>query len=313
MPVVSVLLPVYNGADFLEEAISSVLSQSFEDLQLIIRDDRSTDQSREIMRKFADKRIIAVENDANLGLFGNINACLALSSGEFVHLFSQDDIMHVNCLESQLDSLGKYKKAGMVYCGIRTIDENANVLSDSSQDGTPELIGRDLYLSLSAHYGSLPASISTVMIRREVLDDVGIFNAQMKVAGDYELWNRIADRYPIVRNQKIVADVRAHKRQVTNASMSGLWYIKEDIGLMDWYRARLPSEDWAAVLGFRMRTRAVTYWAWILRQLLTGRIHPAVSGVFEMAKGYNPVSAFCYFCLSMNGRYLRPRPHIKGN
>ena len=117
MPVVSVLLPVYNGADFLQEAISSILSQSFEDLELIIRDDRSTDQSREIIRKFTDKRIVFAENDANLGLFGNINACFALSSGEFVHLFSQDDIMHVDCLESQLNSLRKYKEAGMVYSG----------------------------------------------------------------------------------------------------------------------------------------------------------------------------------------------------
>jgi glycosyltransferase involved in cell wall biosynthesis len=311
MPVVSVLLPVYNGADFLEEAISSVLSQSFEDLELIIRDDQSTDQSRNIIRKFTDKRIVVAENDANLGLFGNINACLSLSSGHFVHLFSQDDIMHVDCLESQLESLLKYKEAGMVYCGTRAIDENGTVFADSSHDRTPVFIDRNLYLSLSAHYGSLSASISTVMIRREVLDDVGTFNSNMKVAGDYDLWNKIADRYPIIRNPKIVTDIRAHKRQATNATMSGLWYIKEEIGMMDWYRARLPPEDWAAVLSFRTRTRAVTYWAWILRQLVNGRIHPAVSGVFAMAKGYNPILALCYFCLSLNGRYFKPRAHIK--
>ena len=135
----------------------------------------------------------------------------------------------------------------------------------------------------------------------------------MKVAGDYELWNRIADRYPIVRNPKILVDVRGHKRQVTNLSMSGLWYIKEDIGIMDWYRARLPTEDWAAVLRFRTRTRAVTYWAWIIRQLVSGRMHLAISGVSAMAKGYNPVSALCFFCLSLNGRYFKPRAHIKGS
>src|SRR5262245_56312228 len=124
MPVVSVLLPVYNGADFLQEAITSILSQSFEDFELIIRDDRSTDQSREIIRKFTDRRIIFDENDANLGLFGNINACLVLSSGEFVQLFCQDDVMHTDCLKSQLDSLRKYEEAAMVYCGIRAINDS---------------------------------------------------------------------------------------------------------------------------------------------------------------------------------------------
>ena len=312
MPVVSVLLPVYNGADFVEEAISSVLSQSFEDFELIIRDDRSTDQSRDIIQKFTDKRIVVVENDANLGLFGNINACLALASGKFVHLFSQDDIMHVDCLKSQLDSLRKYKEAGMVYCGVRAIDENGKVLGDSSQDKTPEFIGRELYVSLSAHCGSLSASISTVMIRREVFDEVGIFNSNMKVAGDYELWNRISDQYPIIRNPKIVADIRAHKAQVTNATMSGLWYIKEDIGMMDWYRRRLSAEDWAVVHASRTRTRAVTYWAWIARQLLNGRIFAGVRGILAMSKGYNPFVALYYYCLSLSGRLLNSRSDTRG-
>ena len=313
MPAVSVLLPVYNGAEFVEEAIRSVLEQSFGDLELIVRDDRSTDRSMEIIQKFTDKRIVAVQNKSNLGLFGNLNACFTLSAGKLVHLFSQDDVMHVNCLESQLNSLSKYKDAGMVYCGIRAIDENGYVLGDSSQDGTPEFIGRDLYLSLSAHYGSLSASISTVMIRRDVLETVGLFNSQMKVAGDYELWNRIADRYPIVRNPKIVTDIRTHKHQLTNAIMSGLWYVKEDIAIMNWYRERLSPEDWAMVRGFLTRTRAVTYWAWIARQILNGRFRLAAEGISAMSKGYSPVMTLCYFCLSLNRRLFTPRAYIKGD
>jgi glycosyltransferase involved in cell wall biosynthesis len=302
MPVVSVLLPVYNGADFVEEAISSVLSQSLKNFELIIRDDRSTDQSRNIIRKFTDKRIVAAENDANLGLFGNLNTCLALASGEFVHLFSQDDVMHADCLKSQLASLRTYKAAGMVYCGVRDIDRNGRVLGDSSQDKTSEFIDRDLYRLLSAHCGSLPASISTVMIRRKALDEVGKFNSNMKVAGDYELYNRISDRYSIIRNREILMDVRAHKSQLTNAATSGLWYIKEDISMMDWYRQRLSVKDWEAVRASRVRNRAVTYWAWIARQLLEGRIILAVRGFLAMSKGYNPFVALYYYCLSIGGR-----------
>ena len=183
MPVVSVLLPVYNGADFIADAISSVLSQSFDDFELIIRDDRSTDQTREIVQKFTDKRIIFVENNVNFGLFGNFNACFELSSSAFIQLFSQDDIMHRKCLESQLSLFRKYDSAAMVYCGVRSIDTSGCVSSATSYDGMPELVGRELYISLSAHYGALPASISTVMIRREVLKEVGTFDSGMKAAG----------------------------------------------------------------------------------------------------------------------------------
>jgi glycosyltransferase involved in cell wall biosynthesis len=255
MPVVSVVLPVHNGADFIADAINSVLSQSFENFEFIIRDDRSTDQTRGIVTNFTDKRIF-IENDMKLGQFGNFNACFDVSSGEFIHLFSYDDIMHPNCLESQLGLLRKYDNAGMVFCGIRNIDASGLVLNDSSENGTPEFISRDLYLSLSAHYGSLPASISTVMIRREVLEAVGTFDPRMKVAGDTELWNRIADKYPIVYNRKIVADIRSHMNQVTNIGMTGLWYIKEKIGMTDWYRKRLSKEDWTSIEFFRARTCA---------------------------------------------------------
>jgi glycosyltransferase involved in cell wall biosynthesis len=313
MPTVSVLLPVYNGADFLEEAIASVLSQSFEDFELIIRDDRSSDHSRAIISNFTDSRVFFAENETNLGLFGNINACLALASGEFIHLFSQDDVMHVDCLESQVRFLRKYNEAAMVYCGMRAIDEDGNIFGDSFEDSTPEFITKDLYLLLSAHYGSLSASISTVMIRRHVFDEVGIFNPQMKVAGDYDLWNRIADRYPIVRNPMIVTDIRAHKQQVTNASLSGLLYMREDVHIMDWYRVRLSPEKWAAILRFRTRTRAVTYWAWIIRQFMNGRIYPGINGIKTMAEGYNPIAALWYFCLSLNGRIFQPQPHIDGD
>src|SRR5438552_3085804 len=99
MPVVSVVLPAYNGAEFIEDAIRSVLSQSFEDFELIVRDDQSTDGTRKIIDSFMDKRVISIENETNLGLFGNFNACLSVVSGEFIHLFSQDDLMHHDCLQ----------------------------------------------------------------------------------------------------------------------------------------------------------------------------------------------------------------------
>jgi glycosyltransferase involved in cell wall biosynthesis len=313
MPIVSVLLPVYNGANFLEEAISSVLSQSFEDFELIIRDNQSSDRSREIVECFEDPRIVFAQNKTNLGLFGNINGCLALALGEFVHLFSHDDVMHTNCLESQVRFLREHTEAAMAYCGMRAIDAHGKILGDSLQDSTPEIISRDLYLSLAAHYGSLPASASTVIIRKQILNQVGVFDNDMQVAADCDLWNRIADRYPIARNPMIVMDIRSHRQQVTNASLSGLFYIKEDIRIMEWYRSRFSPERWAQILRFRTRTRAVTYWAWIIRQIVRGRIFPAINGIHAMAKGYNPLTALGYFCLSVNGRLFRPQPQIEGD
>src|SRR5713226_6613450 len=102
MPSISIVLAVYNGERYLQEALDSVRAQSFEDYELIVWDDHSSDRSREIFTKYKDERVKSFSNDRNIGLFGTLNLAIGKARGELVRLFSQDDVLKPNCLAAEM-------------------------------------------------------------------------------------------------------------------------------------------------------------------------------------------------------------------
>ena len=105
-PSVSVCIPTYNRAGMLEEAISSVLAQTFQDFELIICDNASEDQTESVVNSINDQRIKYFRNSSNLGSRGNWNRCLRESRGEFIALFPDDDMMMP---ENLLEKVGVLK------------------------------------------------------------------------------------------------------------------------------------------------------------------------------------------------------------
>ena len=99
-PSISVLLSTFNGAAFIRQSVTSVLEQDFEDFEFLIVDDASGDSTPTILTEFTDPRVDFTCNQANLGLFENLNLLVQRSRGALVKLWSQDDIMHPNCLEA---------------------------------------------------------------------------------------------------------------------------------------------------------------------------------------------------------------------
>src|SRR6516225_5012596 len=121
VPKVSICLPVYNGEDYLSQAIESALGQTYSDFELLIADDASIDSSLEIVRKYAkqDARIVYWQNDTNKGLFGNYNETLNRASGEYIKPFAQDDFFEANILERMLASFGADPEVVLVACARR--------------------------------------------------------------------------------------------------------------------------------------------------------------------------------------------------
>lgn len=101
-PLVSVCLPVYNGAHYLGQAIDSVLAQTYENFELIVNHDCSCDSSRHLLAEYArrDKRIKLSQNKQNLGLFSNYNACLLEANGQIIKPFAQDDLLDTTMIET---------------------------------------------------------------------------------------------------------------------------------------------------------------------------------------------------------------------
>src|SRR5438093_1026213 len=104
--MVSVCVPTYNGARFLSQCLDTALAQTWGDFELLIVDDRSTDDTYEIAAEYAtrDGRIKLYQNDRNLGLAGNWNRCVQLSRGQWIKFLFQDDLLDVTCISRMLES-----------------------------------------------------------------------------------------------------------------------------------------------------------------------------------------------------------------
>jgi glycosyltransferase involved in cell wall biosynthesis len=283
--LVSVALPVYNGLPYLNEAIASILAQDIE-FELVVSDDVSRDGSAEVVRQLSDPRIRILRNQVNVGIFGNMNRCIAAARGELIQFFSQDDLMKPGYLASQVRSLRGNPDAGLVYGTPDYIDERSLLIRSDLVDGTPEYIDTALYLWIASHHGALPASISSIMIPRGTFEEVGLFNPDYRVAGDIEFYNRVSERFAILRNLEVLHTIRSHPRMTSALSTAGPLYLREELALEEWYRSRWSADDYRKIKRFRSATRGRYHLGWIVRKALRGRFREAFSAVWRLNSIY---------------------------
>ena len=127
-PRVSVLMSVYNGAPYLELAVQSILSQTYDDFEFIIVNDGSTDDTDEILGLFADTRIVRICNPNNIGLTRSLNLALRQASGEFIARQDSDDISVPEKLSMQTAFLESHPEYGLVGCATKRIDSGGKYL-----------------------------------------------------------------------------------------------------------------------------------------------------------------------------------------
>src|SRR4030066_1478467 len=130
VPLISIGMPVYNGERYVEEAIRSILNQTFTDFEFIISDNASTDKTENICRAYAatDRRIKYIRQNINIGLSKNFNHVVELSKGEYFKWVAHDDKHAETFLESCLEAIEKDSTAVLSYAKTKIIDENGDVI-----------------------------------------------------------------------------------------------------------------------------------------------------------------------------------------
>src|SRR5271154_6171346 len=200
MPTVSICLPVYNGANYLAKAIESVQAQTFQDFELLIANDCSTDETPVIIESYAkqDERIRSWTNGSNLKLFGNYNACINKCTGKFIKLFAHDDLFHPTLLDRMLKVFNDHPNVSLVTSSRCWIDANGEpIKADSNVSAkTMKPFAEDTCLSAAeAITGTLKEVInwlgepSSQMFLREHAD--GGYDTSFKQVGDLEYSYRL--------------------------------------------------------------------------------------------------------------------------
>src|SRR5690606_28349147 len=135
-PAISVLLPVYNGGEYLMQSVQSVLDQQYENFELLIVDDVSTDGSREWLLTLNDPRIRLFLNNRNMGLFPNLNLMADEARSSLLKLWAQDDRMKQGCLAEFVAFHQSHPQCGYSYCKRDLINERGDVITQEVQDDT---------------------------------------------------------------------------------------------------------------------------------------------------------------------------------
>jgi glycosyltransferase involved in cell wall biosynthesis len=183
-PTVSVIIPTYNHAHFLPQAVQSVFEQTCQDFEIIVVDDGSTDNTRQVAQNYADRRFRYIYQE-NRGLAASRNTGLNAARGKYVAFLDADDIFLPRKLEVQVDWLERHPSYGMVLSGYYIINEQSEtVKSISPWTAVPTLELKDWLFTN-------PAPPNTVLLKKGWVDRVGGFDERFRRIEDWDLWLRL--------------------------------------------------------------------------------------------------------------------------
>ena len=206
-PKVSVILPTLNSSFYIHDAILSILNQSFQDFELIIIDDKSNDNTMEIVNSFEDKRIVKIITKKKLGLASCLNLGIKKSKSNLIARMDSDDVSESNRLEDQIKFLNKNKDIDIVGSAIRIIDNNGRVRKLISFPQT------NLEIKWAMCLGC-PIVHPSVIIRKDVFKKYGLYDKKEKIE-DYSLWSRYINKGVQFHNlDKHLLKVRKHSKNL---------------------------------------------------------------------------------------------------
>jgi glycosyltransferase involved in cell wall biosynthesis len=241
--VISIILPVYNGEKYLAQSVESVLTQSLQNFELLILDDCSTDASWQYINNCNDTRISKYKNESNKGLFYNLNFLIKRSKSSLIKLWAQDDIMYPHCLESFVAFHRQHPGIGFSYSGRDIIDEKGNVRKLEIIDNTPAIISTGLHARIAFFTGSIAGNIANVCISKQALNKVGLFNEEMKISADFEMWVRLAKEHDTGFIADKLIQLRDHEGQLSRKEQYYINHLREDLQVYQYLLGYINEEQ----------------------------------------------------------------------
>jgi len=261
LPRVSVVVPNYNYARFLGQRMDTILEQTFNDLEIILLDDASTDDSSEVIQRYAeDPRIRIQINRENSGSpFAQWNRGVEMARGDFLWIAEADDFAEPDFLENLVPKLDSDERLGLVYCGSRIVDEGGDTLAD----GFPFLerlwpgrwkrsfrnYGRDEVARYLVHRCTIP-NASAVLFRRRAFLDAGMADPELRLCGDWMTYVRVLSQWDVAFVSRNLNAMRCHEATVRSVLSGDPREVEEgylvleevlrgvDVSPGDWFRAR---------------------------------------------------------------------------
>ncbi|MEG4200422.1 DUF1796 family putative cysteine peptidase [Microcoleus sp. Pol12A5] len=248
LPLVSICIPTYNGAEFLAEALASCLAQTYPAIEIIISDDESTDETLEIAKDFQSKASVEfrVISHSRYGLAQNWNFCILQAQGKYIKFLHQDDLLEPTCIEKMItlaeidDEIGIISSARGVLLSEELLENSLlfgcqQRAKDTHKFWSNPLKPIQVGVELLADPNLLDEPMNkigeptTVLIRKIVFDKVGLFDSDLCQLVDVEMWLRIMSKYKVGFINEILSHWRVHPKQKTIINSEENVYHKDSV------------------------------------------------------------------------------------
>ena len=203
-PLVSIVVPVYNGEKYIRETLDSLLNQTYSNLEIIAIDDGSKDSSFAILKEYGGR--IKCLSRTNSGQAETLNQGWKISQGEYVGYLSADDLLYPAAITKLVEAFQKFPKSSAVYCDYHLIDSNSEIIKVFK---SPDFDRLQMIENLVCQPG--PGSL----FRRTSMERLGGWNPELKQMPDFEFWLRLSSEGPMQRVSEILAAFRIHEDSQT--------------------------------------------------------------------------------------------------
>ncbi len=209
-PLVSIIIPVYNGSNYLGEALDSALAQTYQNVEILVINDGSTDNgaTREIALRYGDK--IRYYEKENGGVATALNLGIREMKGAYFSWLSHDDVYYPEKISAQIALKNKLPDNTIFYTNIEYINKKSRHLSFYIMDSN--------YLNSKPSYSILRGSIHgcSLLIPKSAFNECGVFDENLKTTQDYDLWFKMRLKYKFVHQPRVLIKSRIHKNQGSN-------------------------------------------------------------------------------------------------
>lgn len=246
--LVSVIIPTYNRSHLIGDSIHSVLVQTYSNLEVIVVDDGSTDNTEEVIAAISDTRLRYVRQP-NCGRSNARNHALSLATGKYITFLDSDDLYLPNKVEMQVAFLNKHPGTGMVYTSAHCINDNGEMLAHKYIASVSGLIYENI-----AFFTPVTITLPTVMTYKKVLDHVSGFDENLHRLEDTDMWRRISKSYRIDAMPEYTCLLRTHDdNSLLNQNPDHI------AAALEYYAAKILKEDLEVNISVRRKGLAGLY------------------------------------------------------
>jgi glycosyltransferase involved in cell wall biosynthesis len=226
-PMVSVCIPTYNYGQFVAETVDSVLAQTYRDIEILVVDNCSTDNTFDVLRPYIDEgRIRYVCNDTNLGMVGNWNRCIELARGRYVKILCADDLLEASALEESVAMFEKHSGVAVVAFSRTIVDNGLKPLRIARYAVRSGIVPGSEAVRRCFLCGNLIGEPTAVMFRH--CDAERGFNPEYRQIVDLEMWMHLLGRGDMAFISTPLCKIRQHEEQLTKESVRTFVIVEDE-------------------------------------------------------------------------------------